>query len=135
MDYIFHRDHGSMTKIPDGLKYTKTHEWYMIEGDKLTMGISDYAQNQLTDIVYIDLPSKGTRKKVGEALLTIESVKSAEDVYSPADGEVTDVNSALTDSPEAVNKDCYSNWMVKMKVTGKLADSMDAAQYRKFIGE
>jgi glycine cleavage system H protein len=62
-------------------------------------------------------------------------VKSAEDVYSPADGEVTDVNSALADSPESVNKDCYANWMVKMKVTGKLADSMNAAQYRKFIGE
>lgn len=124
-----------MTKIPDGLKYTKTHEWYKIEGNSLTMGISDYAQNQLTDIVYIDLPSKGTKKKAGEALLTIESVKSAEDVYSPADGEVTEVNSALADKPEEVNKDCYSNWMVKMKVSGNFVDSMDAAQYRKFIGE
>ena len=123
-----------MTKIPDNLRYTKTHEWFTEEGGVVTVGISDYAQSQLTDIVYIDLPGVGSKKKAGETLLTIESVKSAEDVYSPVDGEVVQINSKLSDSPEEVNKDCYSNWMVKLKKTGKFVDSMDAAQYRKFIG-
>lgn len=124
-----------MTNIPENLKYTRTHEWFSEKDGIVTVGISDYAQNQLTDIVYIDLPSPGTKKKAGETLLTIESVKSAEDVYSPVDGEVVEVNTKLSEAPENVNKDSYANWMVKIRKTGKEVESMNANQYRKFIGE
>ncbi len=124
-----------MSKVPEELKFTKTHEWFKTEGDMVVMGISDYAQSQLTDIVYIELPSVGSVKKAGEVILTIESVKSAEDVYSPAEGEVVEVNKALNDKPELVNSDSYSNWMVKLKKTGQETPSMSAAEYKKYIGE
>lgn len=124
-----------MSKIPPELRYTKSHEWTRTEGGFTTVGITDFAQNQLTDIVFIDLPKKGTKLKAGSVLLTIESVKSAEDVYSPLDGEVVDVNAELENKPELVNKDSYSNWMVKMKKTGNDGPTMSADEYRKFIGE
>ena len=124
-----------MTSIPEGLMYTKTHEWYKIDCDVVTVGITDYAQSQLTDIVYIDLPSVGSKKKAGETLLTIESVISAEDIFSPLDREATEINKDLSNTPEAVNKDSYSNWMVKLKRTGGTVESMEPAQYKKFIGD
>ncbi len=124
-----------MSKVPEGLKFTKTHEWFKADGDSVVMGISDYAQSQLTDIVYIELPSVGSVKKAGEVLLTIESVKSAEDVYSPVEGEVVEVNKDLNDKPELVNSDSYANWMVKLKKTGQENQSMGAAEYKKYIGE
>lgn len=124
-----------MSKVPEELKFTKTHEWISIEGDIVTMGISDYAQSQLTDIVYIELPAVGSKKKAGEVLLTIESVKSAEDVFSPVEGEVLEINKNLEDKPELVNADSYSNWMVKLRKTGVESPSMSASDYRKFIGE
>lgn len=124
-----------MSKVPENLKFTKTHEWFKTEGDTVTMGISDYAQGQLTDIVYIELPAVGSKKKAGEVLLTIESVKSAEDVFSPVDGEVVEINKELVDKPELVNTDSYSYWMVKLRKTGSEAASMPAGEYRKFIGE
>jgi glycine cleavage system H protein len=124
-----------MSKVPQELKYTKSHEWIRVEGETVTVGITDYAQSQLTDIVFIDLPKKGTKKKAGEVLLTIESVKSAEDVFSPLDGEVTDVNSSLEDKPELVNKDPYANWMVKLQKKGGFGETMTPEQYKKFIGE
>ena len=124
-----------MSKVPEDLKFTKSHEWFKEEGGIVTMGISDYAQGQLTDIVYIELPSVGSKKKAGDVLLTIESVKSAEDVYSPVEGEVVEVNKALADKPELVNSDSYSYWMVKLKKTGKETDSLSPEEYKKFIGE
>lgn len=125
-----------MSNVPDDLKYTKTHEWFKLSEGILTMGISDYAQHQLTDIVYVDFPKVGDVKKAGDVLLTVESVKSAEDVFSPTDGEVVEINSALDKTPEDINKDCYANWMVKIRVTDPSKISgMDAAEYRKFIGE
>lgn len=124
-----------MSKIPEELKFTKSHEWFKLEGETVTMGISDYAQSQLTDIVYIELPDVGSVKKAGEVILTIESVKSAEDVYSPVDGEVLEINSELNDKPELVNSDSYGNWMVKLKKTGSENASMGAEEYRKYIGE
>ena len=124
-----------MSKVPEDLKFTKSHEWFKEEGGIVTMGISDYAQGQLTDIVYIELPAVGSKKKAGDVLLTIESVKSAEDVYSPVEGEVVEVNKALTDKPELVNSDSYSYWMVKLKKTGKETDSLSPEEYKKFIGE
>ncbi len=125
-----------MVKIPADLKYTRTHEWFRIDGDVLTLGISDYAQQQLTDIVYVDFPEIGAKKKRGDVLLTVESVKSAEDVYSPADGEVIETNKSLEDKPESLNEDCYGNWMVKLRLTsGGDVEGMTDEEYRKFIGE
>lgn len=124
-----------MSKIPEDLKFTKTHEWFKTEGETVVMGISDYAQGQLTDIVYIELPEVGSRKKLGDVILTIESVKSAEDVFSPVEGEVVEINKELVDKPELVNSDSYAHWMVKLRKTGQETASMSPADYRKFIGE
>jgi glycine cleavage system H protein len=124
-----------MSKVPEDLKFTKSHEWFKEENGVVTMGISDYAQSQLTDIVYIELPSVGSKKKAGEVLLTIESVKSAEDVYSPVEGEVVEINKELVDKPELVNSDSYKYWMVKIKKTGNLTESLTPSEYKQFIGE
>ncbi len=125
-----------MSSVPEDLKYTKSHEWFRVDGDVLTMGITDYAQHQLTDIVYVDFPKVGEARKAGEVLLTVESVKSAEDVYSPADGEILEVNTKLESKPEVINDDSYGNWMVKMRVSSSgSVTGMSSAEYRKFIGE
>lgn len=125
-----------MSRVPDDLKYTKTHEWFKIEGDVLTMGITDYAQHQLTDIVYVDFPKVGEKKNAGDILLTVESVKSAEDVFSPVTGEIVEVNSVLDKNPENINKDSYEFWMVKIRVSEPdNISGISPADYRKFIGE
>lgn len=125
-----------MSKVPENLYYTKSHEWFKVEGDMATIGVTDYAQDQLTDIVYIDLPSQGASKKKGDILLTIESVKSAEDVYSPVEGTVEEVNSQLEDKPELVNDDSYANWIVKIKLSSPSdAKGMSSSEYKKIIGE
>lgn len=125
-----------MSNVPGDLNYTKSHEWFRIEGDTATIGITDYAQNQLTDIVYIEVPSVGEKKKAGDVLLTIESVKSAEDVYAPVSGTVSDVNGKLEDTPELVNSDSYGNWIVKIKLDSPGSEKgMSAEEYKKFIGE
>ncbi|WP_337860274.1 glycine cleavage system protein GcvH [Ferroplasma sp.] len=124
-----------MSVIPENLNYTKSHEWFKIDGDIATVGITDFAQHQLTDIVYIDMPKIGYSKKVGETLLTIESVKSAEDVYFPVEGEVIETNQELAQKPELVNSDCYKYWLVKIKVLNNKYDSMKAEEYKSYIGE
>lgn len=124
-----------MSKIPENLKYTKSHEWFKIDGDVATVGITDFAQHQLTDIVYVDMPKKGTVKKAGDTLLTIESVKSAEDVFFPVSGEVIETNEELDKKPELVNSDCYTNWLVKIKLTDNKYDSMTPEEYKSYIGE
>ncbi len=125
-----------MSNVPDNLKYTKTHEWFRTEGNAAFIGITDYAQHQLTDVVYVDFPKKGEIKKKGDVLLTIESVKSAEDVYSPLDGEVLEVNSELTTKPELVNQDPYKYWLVKLSLKpGTQAAGLSPADYKKHIGE
>lgn len=125
-----------MSQVPENLRYTKTHEWMKAEGDTVLIGITDFAQKQLTDIVYIDLPKAGTSKKEGEVLLTVESVKSAEDVFTPVSGEVAEVNNSLSDNPELINRDSYSNWLVKIRTTENVqSKGLSADEYRKFIGE
>ncbi len=125
-----------MSNVPGDLKYTKSHEWFRVDGDVLTMGITDYAQHQLTDIVYVDFPKVGESRKEGETLLTVESVKSAEDVYAPVTGEIVEVNTELDATPENINKDSYQYWMVKIKVADPSSVAgMSADEYRKFIGE
>ena len=121
-----------MSQVPSDLRYTKTHEWMKAEGTTVTVGITDFAQKQLTDIVYIDLPKVGVSKKEGDVLLTVESVKSAEDVFTPVSGEIAAVNNSLADNPELINKDSYSNWIVKIKTSENInSKGMSPDEYRK----
>ena len=124
-----------MSIIPADLRYTESHEWFKIEGGVATVGITDFAQHQLTDIVYIDMPVKGFKGKVGDTLLTIESVKSAEDVYFPVSGEVIETNQELNDKPELVNSDSYKYWLVKIKMTDEKYEAMGPEEYKKYTGE
>ncbi len=124
-----------MHEVPENLSYTKTHEWVKQEGNICIVGITDYAQSQLTDIVYVDLPKVGKKLKNGEVLLTVESVKSAEDVFSPVDGEVVEINKDLEDKPEVLNQKPYESWMAKIKTSGGILSLMKPEEYKKFIGE
>ncbi len=125
-----------MSKVPDNLLYSKTHEWFVLEGNLVKVGITDYAQHQLTDVVYVEYPKVGSAVKAGGVLLTIESVKSAEDVFSPVDGTVSSVNNDLDSAPEKLNSDPYSNWLVKLKpASGSPTKGLSAVEYRKHIGE
>jgi glycine cleavage system H protein len=124
--------------IPADLKYAKSDEWVRMDGDTATVGISDYAQNQLSDIVFVELPSVGTAFAAGAAFAAVESVKAASDVYLPLAGEITEVNETLGDTPETVNKDPYgAAWLVKFKITdnSNLGNLMDAAGYQKYCEE
>jgi glycine cleavage system H protein len=114
---------------PADLKYTNDHEWVKIEGGSAKVGITDYAQKQLGDVVYLELPQVGRTLKKGEVFGTIESVKAVSELYSPVDGEVTEVHSALVQSPETVNKDPHGSWMIAMKMTGGQDGLLDAAAY------
>jgi len=122
-------------KYPDDLRYAKSDEWVRVSGDIATLGISDYAQDALNDIVYVDLPEVGETFKAGEAFGTIESVKAASDLYTPLAGEVVEVNAKLEEEPELINTDPYgAGWLLKLKVTDTSALSalMDAAAYRDY---
>jgi glycine cleavage system H protein len=124
--------------IPSDLKYTKNDEWVRVEGGAATAGLTDYAQTQLSDIVFVELPSVGATFKQGESFASVESVKAASDVYLPVGGEITAVNDTLADSPELVNQDPYGKaWMVKFKVAdaSELDSLMDAAAYEKYCEE
>jgi len=120
--------------LPPDLKYTKTHEWIRIEGDTATIGITDYAQGELGDVVFLELPQAGRVLKPEESFGTIEAVKAVSDLFSPLSGEVTAANAQLSGSPELVNKDPYGQgWMVKLKVSNaaELSGLLDAAAYEK----
>ena len=122
---------------PEDFRYTKEHEWVLVEGDMGTVGITDHAQQELGDIVYVDLPRPGTHVEQGKSLGSVESVKAVSDVYSPVSGEVTDVNHALADAPETLNSDPHgAGWLVKLKLSAP-ADSgglMSAADYQAYVG-
>jgi len=120
---------------PQDLHYAKSDEWVRIDGDVATIGISDYAQDALNDIVYVELPSVGDAFKKGDSFGSVESVKAASDVYLPVGGTVTEVNSELEDSPELINSDPYGKgWLVKVKLSGTadLSDLMDASAYIEY---
>ncbi len=122
--------------IPDNLKYTKGHEWIRVEGDEAFVGISDYAQGELGDIVFVEIETVGETLDKGEAFGTIEAVKTVSDVYMPVTGEVLEVNPVLENTPEVVNKDPYGEgWMIRISVKdpSELEDLMDAEAYRKMI--
>ena len=127
-----------MSTIPENLKYTKDHEWIRVEGKRATVGITDHAQEQLTDVVYVELPAVGKVVKAGDVLGTVESVKAVSEIFSPLSGKIVDVNRALEDAPEVVNADPYGKgWMVILEVVdlNEARDLMDAAAYRKQVGE
>jgi glycine cleavage system H protein len=117
---------------PANLKYTKDHEWIDLSGETGKVGITDYAQQQLGDVVYVELPDVGAKLKQGQSFGTIESVKAVSELYSPVTGEVVEVNSVLKDKPETVNKDPHASWMVSIKLTNpsETAALLDAAQYQ-----
>ena len=124
-----------MTKINDGLLYTNDDEWIRVEGEEAVVGISDYAQNSLSDIVYLELPSVGDTFGKGDSFGVVESVKAAADLYMPVSGEVTAVNEALIDRPELVNEDPYGEaWMVRVRLdeASELDELMDADAYRAY---
>jgi glycine cleavage system H protein len=124
--------------FPDNLKYTRDHEWIRIEGETGTIGITEYAQGELGDVVFVELPPVGKSVKQHEVFGTIEAVKAVSDLYAPMSGSVTDVNAAVAASPEAVNKDPYGKgWMVKVKLSNssEAAELLDAAAYRSLIGK
>jgi glycine cleavage system H protein len=116
---------------PSDLKYTKDHEWVRVNGAEARVGITEYAQKQLGDVVYLELPEVGRTLKQGEVFGTIESVKAVSELFSPVGGEVTEVNSALVDKPEGVNTDPHSAWMIVIKVADSSEQNnlLDAGQY------
>ena len=127
-----------MSKYPDDLKYTKEHEWARIDGGKATIGITQFAVDQLGDITQVELPKEGEKLRAGEPFGTVESVKAVSDLFAPLSGTVTKVNDPLNDSPEYVNDDCYDEgWMVQIEVTNaaELEKLMSADQYQEFLRE
>jgi glycine cleavage system H protein len=117
--------------IPTELKYLKSHEWLRLEGDIATVGITDFAQDQLGDVVFVELPTVGKTVKAGDATAVVESVKTASDIYSPVSGEVIEVNSSLGDEPEKINSGPYGDgFLFKVRVTGSSSDLLDAAAYQ-----
>jgi glycine cleavage system H protein len=114
---------------PPDLKYTKEHEWVKIDGSEARVGITDYAQKQLGDVVFLELPEVGRTVEKGDVFGTIESVKAVSELFAPVSGEVTEVNAALVEKPETVNSDPHGAWMIALKVTGAADDLLDAAQY------
>src|SRR6266567_6001185 len=122
---------------PTDLKYTKEHEWIKVNGSSATIGITDYAQESLGDIVFVDLPKTGSEITAGKTFGTVESVKAVSDLYAPASGTVTDVNGELATAPEKINKDAHIAWIMKIKLKnpGELSSLLAAADYEKFVAE
>lgn len=122
--------------IPEGLKYTKDHEWVKIDGKTALVGITDFAQSELGDIVYIDINTVGQEVGEHEIFGTVEAVKTVSDLYMPVAGKVTEINPVLDSSPEKVNEDPYGEgWMIKVEVSGSVEGLLSAAQYRELIGK
>jgi len=127
-----------MSEVPDELRYTKEHEWIRIEGDTVTIGVTDYAQDALTDVVWVELPEIGAVVESMESFASVESVKSVSEIYAPVGGEVIEVNDSLEDSPEQINEDPYGNgWICKMSLAdaSELENLLDGATYRGLIEE
>jgi len=125
-----------MSNIPSDLKYLKSHEWLRVSGDTGTVGITDHAQHELTDIVFVELPAVGRQVKAGEACAVVESVKTASDIYSPVSGEITEVNPAVVDNPALVNTDPHAaGWFYKIKLSNaaELSALLSPEDYKKQI--
>lgn len=126
-----------MSKILEGLKYSESHEWVKVEGNVAYIGVSDFAQKEMGDITYVDLPAEGDEVAAGEEFGALESVKAASDLFSPVSGVVVAVNGELEDTPEKVNEDAYAAWIIKVEMSNpsEVDALMDAAAYQSFIGE
>jgi len=125
-------------EFPTDLKYTKDHEWIRVEDGTGTVGITDYAQGELGDVVFVELPAIGTKLEQDKQFGTIEAVKTVSDIFAPVSGEIIEINAALKDSPDIVNKEPYhGGWMVKIKIENKseLNNLLDAAKYREMVGK
>ncbi len=125
------------SKVPQDLKYAKSHEWLRIEGDVATVGITDHAQHELTDVVFVELPAVGRKVAAGEACAVVESVKTASDIYSPISGEVIAVNNEVTQKPDLVNNQPYQDgWFYKVRISqpSEAANLMAASEYAQSIG-
>jgi len=125
-------------EFPKELRYSREHEWVAVEENIATIGITDYAQDQLGDVVYVELPEVGTQVTKDEAFGVVESVKAVSDIYAPVSGTVTEVNVGLPDSPETINEDPYGDaWMIRVEMSdpAELEDLMKAAEYKKFVEE
>ena len=121
--------------VPGDLQYTKSHEWVRTEGDTATIGITDHAQDELGDVVFVELPDEGDTFDAGDSFGTVESVKAVSDLYAPVGGEVVEVNSALDDAPEKINEDPYGEgWIIKLRTSGA-ADLLSAEDYEKLLEE
>ena len=123
-------------EVREDLKYTDTHEWLKVRGDTAQVGITDYAQSQLTDIVFVELPEVGKEVKKGEELCVVESVKSVSELYSPVSGKIANINKKLEDAPETINESPYDDgWLVEIEVTDKseIEGLLDADSYKKLI--
>ena len=123
-------------KVPDDLKYTKEHEWLKADGDTVTVGITDYAQGELGDVVFVELPEDGTEVKATETFGTIEAVKAVSDLYAPVSGKIVEKNQMLDDDPMTINRDPYGDgWMVKIEMTDKseLDNLLSAEDYKKQV--
>ena len=127
-----------MSNIPENLHYSKDHEWIKVDGDFATIGITDYAQHSLGDVVYVELPSVGDKFEAHEAIGSVESVKAVSEIFTPIAGEVVESNDDLNDNPEFVNNDAYGEaWMIKVKMDNPLeADAMlSAVEYEEYLAE
>src|SRR5437762_14365626 len=126
-----------MAKVPSDLKYAKSHEWVRVAGDIATIGITDHAQHELTDVVFVELPEVGKKVKAGDACAVVESVKTASDIYSPVSGEVVEANKAVVDNPALVNSEPYSGgWFFKLKLSNpsEINSLLGPDQYKAQIG-
>lgn len=124
--------------FPEDLKYTKDHEWLKVDGDTGTIGITDYAQGELGDVVFVELPAIGKAVKAHDSFGTIEAVKAVSDLYAPVSGSILEINKELEKSPETVNKDPYgAGWMVKIKLSNasEMSELLDASAYKALIGQ
>jgi len=124
--------------FPENIKYTKDHEWIRIEGNTGTLGITDYAQGELGDVVFVELPAKGKQIKQGESFGSIEAVKAVSDLYAPLSGEVVEVNGRLDKEPEIVNREPYDGgWMLKIRIgnSSEVNNLLDVKQYRALVGK
>jgi glycine cleavage system H protein len=123
---------------PENFRYTKEHEWVLVEGETATVGITDHAQQELGDIVYVDLPKLESVVEQGKPFGSVESVKAVSDIYAPVTGEVLEINTLLADAPEKLNEDPHgAAWLVKLKIgnPGEIKDLLSAAQYQEYLGQ
>lgn len=121
--------------VPEDLQYTKSHEWVRVEDDVATVGITEHAQDELGDVVFVELPEQGATLEAGDSFGAVESVKAVSDLYAPVSGEVVEVNGALEDSPEKINEDPYGEgWILKLRTSGE-TDLLSASDYEKLLEE